>query len=101
MVRYRRAKVAGGCYFLTLALQDRRSDLLFKSAALLRRCLQNTQVRLHFRVPALVVLPTVVTVLSSVQYTNLCCSLSYQSLPVIPLMAGTLPVYTLLWPTAV
>lgn len=57
MVRYRRAEVAGGCYFLTLALQDRRSDLLFKSAALLRRCLQNTQVRLHFRVPALVVLP--------------------------------------------
>jgi putative transposase len=57
MVRYRGAKVAGGCYFLTLALQDRRSDLLFKSAALLRRCLQNTQVRLHFRVPALVVLP--------------------------------------------
>ncbi|VEE14260.1 REP-associated tyrosine transposase [Ectopseudomonas mendocina] len=57
MVRYRRAKVAGGCYFLTLALQDRRSDLLFKSAALLRRCLQSTQVRLHFRVPALVVLP--------------------------------------------
>ncbi|QTN44114.1 transposase [Ectopseudomonas mendocina] len=57
MVRYRRAKVAGGCYFLTLALQDRRSDLLFKSAALLRRCLQNTQVRLHCRVPALVVLP--------------------------------------------
>jgi putative transposase len=57
MVKYRRTKVAGGCYFLTLALQDRRSDLLFKSAALLRRCLQNTQVRLHFRVPALVVLP--------------------------------------------
>ncbi|WP_276488373.1 REP-associated tyrosine transposase [Ectopseudomonas mendocina] len=57
MVKYRRTKVAGGCYFLTLALQDRRSDLLLKSAALLRRCLQNTQVRLHFRVPALVVLP--------------------------------------------
>lgn len=57
MVKYRRAKVAGGCYFLTLALQDRRSDLLFKNAALLRRCLQETQARLPFRVPALVVLP--------------------------------------------
>lgn len=57
MVKYRRAKVAGGCYFLTLALQDKRSDLLFKNAALLRRCLQNTQARLPFRVPALAVLP--------------------------------------------
>lgn len=57
MVNYRRAKVAGGCYFLTLALQDRRSDLLFKNAALLRRCMQDTQARLPFRVPALVVLP--------------------------------------------
>ncbi|WP_313117817.1 REP-associated tyrosine transposase [Ectopseudomonas guguanensis] len=57
MVKYRRAKVAGGCYFLTLALQDRRSDLLLKNAALLRRCLQDTQARLPFRLPALVVLP--------------------------------------------
>ena len=57
MVKYRRAKVAGGCYFLTLALQDRRSDLLFKNAALLHRCLQDTQARLPFRVPALAVLP--------------------------------------------
>ncbi|MGP0172088.1 REP-associated tyrosine transposase [Pseudomonas sp. NCHU5208] len=57
MVNYRRAKVAGGCYFLTLTLRDRRSDLLFRQAALLRQCLRDTQAQRPFRLPALVILP--------------------------------------------
>lgn len=57
MVAYRRARVAGGCYFLTLTLQDRCSDLLVRHAALLRQCLHDVQTQLPFRLPALVVLP--------------------------------------------
>lgn len=43
MVAYRRAQVAGGCYFLTLTLQDRRSDLLVRHGTLLRQCLRTGQ----------------------------------------------------------
>ncbi|MFY1017554.1 REP-associated tyrosine transposase [Ectopseudomonas khazarica] len=57
MVKYRRARVAGACYFLTLALQDRGSDLLSRHAAQVRQCLRVVQVQLPFRLPALVVLP--------------------------------------------
>lgn len=57
MVNYRRARVAGGCYFLTLALHDRRSDLLLRQADLVRRCLRDTQAKRPFRLPALVILP--------------------------------------------
>lgn len=57
MVAYRRAQVAGGCYFLTLTLQDRRSDLLVRHGALLRQCLRTVQAERPFRLPALVVLP--------------------------------------------
>lgn len=33
MVHYRRAKMPGACYFLTLALRDRASDLLVRHRA--------------------------------------------------------------------
>lgn len=57
MVAYRRARVAGGCYFLTLALQDRSSDLLVRYATQLRQCLLSVQTQMPFRLPALVLLP--------------------------------------------
>lgn len=57
MVAYRRARVAGGCYFLTLTLQDRSSDLLVRYATQLRLCLRAVQTQMPFRLPALVVLP--------------------------------------------
>lgn len=57
MVNYRRAKVPGGCYFLTLTLQNRRSDLLLRQADLVRRCLRDTQAKRPFRLPALAILP--------------------------------------------
>lgn len=57
MVAYRRARVAGGCYFLTLALQDRSSDLLVRYSTRLRQCLRSVQAQMPFRLPALVVLP--------------------------------------------
>ena len=57
MVAYRRARVAGGCYFLTLTLQDRSSDWLVRYATQLRQCLRSVQAQMPFRLPALVVLP--------------------------------------------
>lgn len=57
MVAYRRARAAGGCYFLTLTLQDRSSDLLVRYSTQLRQCLLNVQTQMPFRLPALVVLP--------------------------------------------
>src|SRR5258708_31700873 len=45
--------------------------------------------------------PTLLTVLSSVQYTRLPVACSIQSFPLIPLKAGTDPVKTQLCPTAV
>ncbi|WP_342243790.1 REP-associated tyrosine transposase [Pseudomonas sp. OTU5201] len=57
MVNYRRARVSGACYFLTLALKDRRRDLLVCYQDELRQSLRQTMVRLPFRLPAIVVLP--------------------------------------------
>lgn len=57
MVAYRRARAAGGCYFLTLTLQDRSSDLLVRYVTQLRQCLLKVQTQMPCRLPALVVLP--------------------------------------------
>lgn len=57
MVMYRRARQAGGCYFLTLALADRRSDLLVRHVDLLREAIRQARSRRSFRLDAIVVLP--------------------------------------------
>jgi len=57
MVAYRRARVPGACYFLTLALKDRRGHLLVEHIEALRQALREAQYRRPFRLPALVVLP--------------------------------------------
>ncbi|MDO9618508.1 MAG: transposase [Pseudomonas sp.] len=57
MVSYRRAKVAGACYFLTLGLQDRSSDLLVRHHVELGRAMRYMQQRKPCRVPAIVLLP--------------------------------------------
>ena len=57
MPDYRRHRVAGGTYFFTLALLDRRSELLVREIAALRAAVVRAQ-RLHpFRIDAWVVLP--------------------------------------------
>ncbi|MBB1520204.1 REP-associated tyrosine transposase [Aquipseudomonas guryensis] len=57
MVNYRRARVAGACYFLTLALRDRSSDLLLRYSDELRMALRQVSSAKPFKLPAAVVLP--------------------------------------------
>jgi putative transposase len=57
MVNYRRARVEGACYFLTLALQDRSQDWLVRYSGELRESLRQTIRERPFRLPAAVVLP--------------------------------------------
>jgi putative transposase len=57
MVRYRRNFVARGTFFFTVALQDRRSDLLVRHIDLLRKAFDVTRSSRPFHTEALVVLP--------------------------------------------
>ncbi len=57
MPEYRRLRVAGGCYFFTVALADRRSDLLVREVAVLRAAVARVMVSRPFRIEAWVVLP--------------------------------------------
>ncbi len=57
MVNYRRACVAGGTYFFTLTLKDRRSDLLVRRIDMLRDALRQVKRRRPFRLLAAVVMP--------------------------------------------
>ena len=57
MVHYRRAKMPGACYFLTLALRDRASDLLVRHRAELGDALRHTCQQKPYRLPAIVLLP--------------------------------------------
>ncbi len=57
MSDYRRARVPGACYFFTVTLLDRRSDLLRREVALLRDCVRATRERYPFHIDAWVVLP--------------------------------------------
>ncbi|MFG0720340.1 transposase [Pseudomonas sp. GLN_6] len=57
MVNYRRMRVAGGTYFFTLTLKDRRSDLLVRHIDLLRDALRQVKRRRPFTLSAVVVMP--------------------------------------------
>ncbi len=57
MPDYRRHRVPGGRYFFTLALADRRSDLLVREIAALRAAVARTRTLHPFRIDAWVVLP--------------------------------------------
>jgi len=57
MPNYRRAFVAGGCWFFTVNLFDRRSRLLVEHIDALREAVRATQERFPFQVDAMVVLP--------------------------------------------
>jgi putative transposase len=57
MPDYRRNRVPGGTYFFTLALADRRSDLLVREIATLRAAVARTRQLYPFRIDAWVVLP--------------------------------------------
>jgi len=57
MPDYRRNRVPGGTFFLTVNLRDRRSDLLVTQIDLLRDAVRRVRARAPFRIDAWVVLP--------------------------------------------
>ncbi len=57
MVRYRRNFVAGGTYFFTATLIDRRSSVLVDHVAALRAAMRATRQAHPFTIDAVVVLP--------------------------------------------
>jgi putative transposase len=57
MANYRRNFVAGGSFFFTVNLADRRSRLLTDKIDLLRGAIKDTRARLPFILDAIVVLP--------------------------------------------
>ena len=57
MPNYRRNWLPGGTYFFTVALADRRSDLLVREIAALRDAVARTRYSHPFRIDAWVVLP--------------------------------------------
>jgi putative transposase len=54
---YRRSRVAGGTYFFTVALLNRRSRLLVEHVALLREAVRQERDKRPFQIDAWVVLP--------------------------------------------
>ena len=54
---YRRAYVKGGCYFFTVTLANRKSDLLIQHIDLLRAAFKHVKQRHPFTIDAMVVLP--------------------------------------------
>ena len=57
MAEYRRLRVAGGFYFFTVCLRDRRSDLLVGNIALLRQAVKRVRAERPFTIDAWTVLP--------------------------------------------
>jgi len=57
MVNYRRARVAGGTYFFTVTLRDRRVSTLVDHIDALRDALRKTRLQRPFTIDAMVVLP--------------------------------------------
>ena len=57
MVLYRRNRIAGGPYFFTVTLRDRKSALLVKHIELLREAVRKTKLAKPFAIDAWVVLP--------------------------------------------
>ena len=57
MVNYRRNRVAGGTYFFTVTMQDRRSDLLVREIDALKQAWRNAAQRVPHLVLAAAVLP--------------------------------------------
>lgn len=57
MSNYMRPKQSGACLFITVALADRRSDVLVKEVAALRDAVAITRVKWPFTINAMVVLP--------------------------------------------
>ena len=55
-MQYRRVYVEGGCYFFTLALADRKSDLLVREIDCLRAAFKTVKQNHPFEINAMVVI---------------------------------------------
>lgn len=56
-MQYRRVYVEGGCYFFTLALADRKSDLLVREIDCLRAAFKTVKQNHPFEINAMVIMP--------------------------------------------
>jgi len=57
MVNYRRARIPGATYFITVTLKERKSDLLIRRIDLLRSAFRAVRMQNPFRIDAIVILP--------------------------------------------
>ena len=57
MVLYRRNRVEGGCYFFTVTLRDRSSEVLVRHVDLLRGAFRAVRAERRFTIDAIVILP--------------------------------------------
>ena len=57
MTHYRRANIAGACYFFTVNLADRRGVLLVEHVELMRAAFRHVQVRHPYTTEAITILP--------------------------------------------
>jgi len=57
MVNYRRVNVKGGLYFITITLQNRRSNLLTENIMSIRKALKTSIQKYGFRIDSICVLP--------------------------------------------
>jgi putative transposase len=57
MVNYRRNRIAGGTYFFTVTLRDRRAAFLTTHIDALRQVFRDTRRARPFQIEAIVVLP--------------------------------------------
>jgi putative transposase len=57
IMKYRRVRIEGGCYFFTVALADRKSDLLVANIDALRAAVRAVKASHSFTIDAMVVLP--------------------------------------------
>lgn len=56
-MEYRRVRIDGGCYFFTVVLANRKSDLLVANIDLLKTALKTVKSTHPFQIEAMVVLP--------------------------------------------
>jgi putative transposase len=56
-MQYRRVFIAGGCYFFTVTLADRKSDLLVREIDCLRAAVKTVKQNHPFEINAMVVMP--------------------------------------------
>ena len=80
MFDYRRSYIPGGCWFFTVNLQNRRSDLLTRHIAHLRAATAFVKSKKPFLINAWVVLP---------EHMH-CIWTCLRGIPIIPVAGGTL-----------